>query len=268
VTAQVDGVLAEESRSFGRRGRGPANRGAVLFTTAVLLVVPGLSWRQTVNDARRMSSMVDGLTRAGRAMPFDSSPVRFAAMWAAMIAAMMLPGIVPMVANRRDANPAHPLAGGGIASGYLIVWMPTAVAAFGGLIALNKVTHPSDGLNRAGGAIVVLAGVYQLTHWKRRLLEDQKPSAAGAFRVGLSEGLRCLGCSWALMSVLLVVGVMNIACMAVISAICMGEKTVKRRAALATGVGLVLIALGLATLIEPRMLDVIAEFGWPRNETQ
>jgi predicted metal-binding membrane protein len=58
-----------------------------------------------------------------------------------------------------------------------------------------------------------------------------------------------------------VVGMMNLAWMAVIGVICLAEKTFARRAALATGVGLALVALGFVILIDPRSLDVIAQIG-------
>jgi predicted metal-binding membrane protein len=121
-------------------------------------------------------------------------------------------------------------------------------------------------LDRAGGALVALAGAYQFSGWKRRLLErySERGQIAGdraAFGVGLSHGLRCLGASWALMAVLLVVGVMNVAWMAVIGAICFGEKVSTQRAALATAVGVALVALGLVVLAEPRTLDAIAGSG-------
>ena len=63
------------------------------------------------------------------------------------------------------------------------------------------------------------------------------------------------------MAVLLVVGVMNVAWMAVIGAICLGEKVLTHRAALATTVGVALVAWGLVVLVEPRMLDMIAGIG-------
>jgi predicted metal-binding membrane protein len=63
------------------------------------------------------------------------------------------------------------------------------------------------------------------------------------------------------MSVLLVVGVMNIAWMAAVSAVCWGEKASTRHAAVATVVGAVLVVCGLVVLIEPRTLGQIAGTG-------
>ena len=243
-----------------------ANRASRLVTALALITVVGLAWWRTAEDAGRMRGMLDGLATAGRAMPFDSSPTSFAGIWTVMMAAMMLPGIVlAAVASRDDGRP-YWSTGAALASGYLAVWIATGVVAFGALIALNEVGHPHASLGRAGGALVALAGAYQFSGWKRRLLErygeaSHIASERGAFGAGLSHGLRCLGASWALMAVLLVVGVMNVAWMAVIGAICFGEKVSTHRAALATAVGLALVAVGLVVLAEPRTLDAIAGIG-------
>jgi predicted metal-binding membrane protein len=242
------------------------NRASRLVTAMALITVVGLAWWRTAEDAGRMRGMLDGLATAGRAMPFDSSPTSFAGVWTVMMAAMMLPGIVLVaVASRDDARP-YWSAGAALASGYLVVWIATGVVAFGALIALNEVGHPYALLGRTGGALVALAGAYQFSGWKRRLLarygeHSQIASDRGAFGAGLSHGLRCLGASWALMAVLLVVGVMNVAWMALIGAICFGEKVSTHRAVLATAVGLALVAVGLVVLAEPRTLDAIAGIG-------
>jgi len=242
------------------------NRAGRLVTAVLLIAVVGLAWWQTAGDAGRMCYMLDGVAKAGRAMPFDASPISFAGMWTVMMAAMMLPGIVPAAVASRDDERPYSATGAALASGYLVVWVATGVVAFGALVALNEVGHPNALLDRAGGALVALAGAYQFSGWKRRLLEryserSQIAGDRGAFGVGLSHGLRCLGASWALMAVLLVVGVMNVAWMAVIGAICFGEKVSTHRAALATAVGLALVAVGLVVLAEPRTLDAIAGIG-------
>ena len=86
-----------------------------------------------------MGDMLDGLAKAGRAMPFDSSPAGFAGMWTAMMAAMMLPGIVPAAVASGDDERPHSSTVAALASGYLVVWIAAGVVAFGSLIALNSV---------------------------------------------------------------------------------------------------------------------------------
>ena len=73
---------------------------------------------------------------------------------------------------------------------------------------------------RLGGAILIAAGVYQLTPFKGAclthcrsplgfLMTNWRDGTAGALRMGVAHGAYCLGCCWALMCVLFVVGVMN-----------------------------------------------------------
>lgn len=229
------------------------NRRSRVLAAAFLVAVSGVAWWWTIEDAHGMSGMLDGFVNAGRAMPWDIGPVGFAGTWTVMMAAMMLPGIIPAVMAADELR--YPSTGAVWALGYLGVWVSTGAIAFGALVALNEVGQPSHWLQRAGGALFLVAGVYQFTGAKRRLLLRHDPST------GVSYGVRCVGASWALMSVLLVVGVMNIAWMAAVSAVCLGEKTSTRRTALATVVGAVLIACGLVVVIEPLTLDVIAGTG-------
>jgi predicted metal-binding membrane protein len=241
-------------------------RSSRVVTAASLMAVAGGAWWWTIEDAGEMSGMTDGFVKVGRAMPWDISPVGFAGTWTVMMAAMMLPGVIPVVAALRGPEFPFPLTGAVWASAYLGVWVSTGPIALAALVALNEVGQPSPWLHRAGGTLIVLAGMYQFTGWKRRLLRrngdyDQILSARGVFGAGLSHGLRCVSASWLLMSVLLVVGVMNVAWMAALSAIWLGEKASTRRTALATMVGVVLVAFGLVVLVEPGKLDVIAGIG-------
>jgi predicted metal-binding membrane protein len=229
---------------------GPAPRVAA----AALIAVAGAAWWVTIANAREMSDMLDGFVKVGRAMPWHISAVAFAGTWTVMMTAMMLPAIIPVVMR------ADPSAGAVWVAAYLGVWVSTGAIGFGALVAVNEIGEPSPKLHRVGGALIMLAGIYQFTSWKRRLLQRPDPGAGG-----LSHGLRCVGSSWALMSVLLVVGLMNVAWMVAVSAICLGEKgggkEPSRRTAFATAVGVVLVACGLVVVIEPRMLDVIAGTG-------
>ncbi len=73
----------------------------------------------------------------------------------------------------------------------------------------------------AGAAVLLVAGLYQLTPFKQVCLrscrapiafmtEHWRPGVAGAVRMGAVHGLYCLGCCWALMLVLFAGGVMNL----------------------------------------------------------
>ena len=73
----------------------------------------------------------------------------------------------------------------------------------------------------------------------------------GAFGMGLRHGAYCLGCCWALMCVLFVVGVMNLVWVAALSVLVLAEKIgpgaaiLTRVAGAAVIVGGVLLAAGV-----------------------
>ena len=187
-------------------------------------------------------------------------------MWAVMMAAMMLPSALPMILTFVDlsARSGDRARGRGFVAAYLVVWFAFSVAA----VLLQWM------LQRAGwvdpmivsrsaaltGALLLIAGVYQFTPLKRMclsrcrtpigfLLGEWRPGAAGAFRMGLRHGLFCVGCCWALMALLFVGGVMNLAWVAALAVAVALEKMVPRGERLATVLGLALIAAGVYRLL-------------------
>jgi predicted metal-binding membrane protein len=61
-----------------------------------------------------------------------------------------------------------------------------------------------------------------------------------------------------LIAVLLVVGVMNLAWMAAITLVCLGETSRRYGAAVTTSVGVALLGLGAAVLLHPPLLSALA----------
>jgi predicted metal-binding membrane protein len=150
-------------------------------------------------------------------------------MWAVMMTGMMLPSAAPMlllyatVARRRLDSPV--LRVYALAAGYLVVWALFSVFATGTQRALSHllVLSPMMVLQSRviSAALLVIAGIYQLTPLKRACLttcrspvsflaRHWRADTLGAFRMGLAHGLYCLGCCWALMLLLFVGGVMNL----------------------------------------------------------
>jgi predicted metal-binding membrane protein len=187
------------------------------------------------------------------------------AMWTAMMVGMMLPSAAPtllvygMVARRNDAG-AGPLLVQVFAAGYLVVWTGfSAVAALaqrvftstGALSPMMEVQAPL-----AAGALLVVAGLYQLTPLKRACLGAcQSPASflvrhwragrAGAFRMGLIHGWYCLGCCWALMLLLFAGGVMNLTVIVGLTAFLLAEKLMPPVAQGGRFSGALLVAFGL-----------------------
>ena len=153
------------------------------------------------------------------------------AMWVVMMAGMMLPSAAPALliyaaVVRRSPDganaPAHVHA---FAGAYLLVWTLFSLAAtvlqrlFAKLLFLSPMMDAQD--RRFGGALLIVAGLYQFTPFKRAclkscrnpaefLVERWRPGVSGGFWLGWAHGLYCLGCCWALMMLLFVGGVMNL----------------------------------------------------------
>src|SRR5262249_9184497 len=107
------------------------------------------------------------------------------------------------------------------------------------------------------GAIVIIAGVYQLTPFKGAclshcrsplvfLMTRWRDGAGGAFRMGATHGLFCLGCCWALMIVLFAVGVMNLAWVAALTILVLVEKLTPAGLVISRVSGLAMLGFGLS----------------------
>jgi predicted metal-binding membrane protein len=107
-----------------------------------------------------------------------------------------------------------------------------------------------------GGVLLVLAGAYQLTPYKRACLKSCRAPAAfiaqhwkrgisGAFRLGLDHGVYCLGCCWALMLLLFVGGVMNLWWIGLLTLFVLLEKLAPLGVQGGRLSGLLIIALGI-----------------------
>jgi len=216
-------------------------------------------------QARDMSSVL--------AMPMTSAwtPAQAAlmvTMWAVMMAAMMLPSAVPMVLayDRLDRGSAHGRGGSTavFVAGYVMVWSVFAVAAAG----LQWLLHDTALVNGMGaathgglaGLLLVGAGLFQLSPVKRRslgacrtpmgfLMASWREGTTGALRMGLQHGTLCLRCCWALMVLLFVLGVMNLAWVAVLAVFVLAEKVSKRGKAISLIGGVVMIAWGVGAAL-------------------
>ena len=198
---------------------------------AALVATLGLaafSWVVAVGQMKGMNMGV--ATRLGA---FGS----FAAVWAWMMAAMMLPGAAPAVARRARAGGlrAVPLFIGS----YLAVWALVGVVVY----AAYRPHGPA-----AAGALVIVAGVYELTPFKR---EFRRSCRRGA-RHGFGFGLCCLGSSIGLMAMLATLGVMSVAWMCVIAIIVTVQKVLPARPAIDVPLALAVIGTGVAIVIAPR----------------
>jgi predicted metal-binding membrane protein len=147
-------------------------------------------------------------------------------------------------------------------AGYLVVWTAAGLIPLAAIQILGSaIAMPFSGwLPRLGGAVIVLAGLYQFTPLKNACLRacrsplgflmthDFGGGAPAAARAGMSHGLFCLGCCWALMAVLAVVGLMSVAWMAVFAVIFFLEKNWRRGVALSQALGLACVIGGIVVI--------------------
>jgi len=188
----------------------------------------------------------------------------FIGMWIVMMVAMMLPCLVPMLSGYRRALGAAGerrlgrmtvLAG----AGYFLVWAAFGAMVFPMGVALTAIEMDWPALARAvpitTGVVVLAAGALQFSSWKSRYLaccgESQRhgrmlsAGSGGAWRDGVSLGLRCSCCCANLMAILLVIGVMDLRAMVLVTAALAAERWSTPGERVARAVGVVAIGVGL-----------------------
>lgn len=189
--------------------------------------------------------------------------LRIFLMWTMMSLAMMLPSAVPML-RAYSARTAKGSAKGrttaaavlAAAAGYLTVWLGYALVATLCQLVLSKAGALNTMMAPASMAlttsVLFAAGLYQFTPAKRSCLQRcwyprwvfaSTPETAGpraGYREGLVQGWACLGCCWAVMTVMFAVGLMNVLWIALLGAVMAVEKSWPNRF-LSNAIGAVLI---------------------------
>ena len=193
-------------------------------------------------------------------------------MWAAMMVAMMLPSASPMVllyarvvrhAERQGRASRGAASIAAFACAYLSLWILFSLLAVAAQWALEHLGAMSAMMSlRAAslaGGMLIAAGLYQLTPLKTACLRHcrgpaqfiaahWRPGMAGAWRIGLTHGLYCLGCCAALMLLLFVGGVMNLVWIAGLTLLVGIEKLAPFGATAAKAIGALLVCAGLALI--------------------
>jgi predicted metal-binding membrane protein len=189
--------------------------------------------------------------------------------WVLMIAAMMLPTTYPLLAmfrsvtrGRPDENRLTMLAIGG----FFVAWFAFGIAAHAADMALARGAREFTWLAVngwvAGAAVLAVAGLFQFSTLKYRCLEEcrtpfafvvsrwhGRSPAHEAFRLGLDHGVFCVGCCWALMLCMFVVGTVSIGWMLALAALMAAEKNRPSGARLRLPVGLGLLAVASAIVV-------------------
>jgi predicted metal-binding membrane protein len=146
-------------------------------------------------------------------------------MWVVMMIGMMTPSIAPMIliyarVGRQAMVDGKPFAATTwFVGGYLLAWIAFSLAATSAQWALERAAlltpMMTSASNILGGVVLIIAGLYQWTPLKEAcLFQCQTPLTfilrhggfrgypAGALKLGMSHGMYCIGCCWALMALL------------------------------------------------------------------
>ena len=195
--------------------------------------------------------------------------VFFVAAWTLMIAAMMLPTTLPLIALFRTITSDrsnHLALVGLLAAGYLGVWMGFGVLVHVADLVVHEAAEQIRWLDSndwvIGAGTLILAGAYQFTPLKYHCLDKCRSpfsfiagrwsggnELAQSFRIGLDHGIFCLGCCWSLMLLMFGVGAGSVGWMLVLGSVMAVEKNMPWGRKLSTPLGLVLISAGLITVI-------------------
>lgn len=198
--------------------------------------------------------------------------VAFLGAWVAMMAAMMLPAVLPVVrlygraAARGTVAPVVVFG-----AGYLLVWAAVGVPAFLAWDALRApLADGSPWAGRVAGTVAVVAAGYQLTPLKALCLRHCRSPLAfflqhaknlarpsGAIVAGTRHGLYCLGCCWLLMATLIAFGAMHLGLMVALAVLILLEKDAPFGERLAQLAGVVFLVVGVVLVLHPSFIGYL-----------
>ena len=250
-----------------------------IIIIAALAIITALCWLDLVwlaNDMWMGGMDMTGyrMIPAGQGLMMPASapwqPIEFGyvfAMWVVMMIGMMTPSAAPAILiyariARQAVAQGRPFASTAwFAGGYLLAWIAFSFAATAAQWALQREALLTPMMvatsNMLGGVVLILAGLYQWTPLKGACLSHcQSPftfivshggfrgDTAGSLSLGWRHGLYCVGCCWALMLLLFVLGVMSLFWIAALAILVLLEKVIPPGRIAARIAGLGFIAAG------------------------
>ena len=256
MSASTTSDGAREALHGGPMAALVADHGRWALRTVVLplLALSAIAWAATVttgSDDMQMEAAV------------------FVGGWLVMMVAMMLPAAAPVVgvyalAARRGVVAAVPV----FVAGYLAVWSASALPAYlVSRVVSDPLAEGAPWVPRLVAATLVVAALYQLTPLKAACLRHcQSPMSfflarrrsladpRAAFAAGAGHGVRCLGCCWALMALLVVVGGMQLGWALALAAVITVEKLAPGGPAVSRAIAVAALVLAAALLVRPELL--------------
>jgi predicted metal-binding membrane protein len=251
--------------------------GRALVGAICLVLTIALAWAYLVRVAHQMAPapMADVAAMAAMGM---TTNVRWTAvdvlltfvMWVVMMVGMMTGAAAPVLllfAGTRAERGGRgiPLAVLLFGLGYLTVWVGFSACAALAQWTLHQTAMLSSAMAasspRVAATILIAAGTYQLTPLKRAclahcrsplgfLMTTWRDGKLGALQMGVRHGAYCLGCCWALVCVLFVVGVMNLGWVIALTGFVLLEKVGPAGVIVSRLAGVAMIGAGLLTVVQ------------------
>lgn len=272
------GQPAERRWWVDRSGRVAA--GAVLVTAAVawsvMLSRPGMSMPGMDTSGSSMSAPSSSMSSTPMGMSTGwtlAAAGTFIAAWALMMAAMMLPSAMPMIAlfttltRSRNSGKSRTRITAFVFP-YLALWSLTGIPVYAVAVWLNDLRSSHETVTDASpylvAGVLLAAGAYQFSQPKRVCLTNcRNPVAflvhrwhqgvAGALRMGTLHATYCLGCCALLMIVLVAAGSMGLLWVLLVAVAVLAEKLTPPRIPVSPITGFVLLALGVAAIASPAL---------------
>jgi predicted metal-binding membrane protein len=235
-------------------------------TTASSPELPGLARVGVIGGLLALAAGAWVLT-GGRMGGMDAGPGTelgalgwFAVSWLLMMAAMMLPSLVPaaLAFARTSDRTVAPFV-----TGYLAVWTAAGVVAYALFEALRSLDVAFVAWDRAGqyvaAGVILAAAAYQLTAAKARCLDRCRTpvGAIAGLRGGLRFGASCVGCCAGLMATLFALGVMSLTWMVAVAALIAAERLLPWRTPAVYGVATALAVLAIWMAVAPGDLPAL-----------
>lgn len=245
---------------------GKLSRDRTVIASCILLLTL-LAWVYLFRLDHEMSA-TESMARMGMSIDVPWTARDFLltfAMWSVMMIGMMAPTAMPVLllfAQMRKGQ-RESLAATLFGLGHTSIWIAFSAMAASLQWLLHQIALLSVGMTvtsrYVAGLILIGAGIYQLTPSKAKclskcqsplgfLMSNWREGVSGAFILGARHGAYCLGCCWALMFVLFVVGVMNLAWVAALTAFILLEKFGPRGLRVARIAGVIIILAGIFSM--------------------
>ena len=191
----------------------------------------------------------------------------FLVAWQVMVIAMMLPSSLPMLKLFARASGGQPQPGLALLvfiCAYATVWTGFAIVVLIGDAGLHGLLHQWYWLRdrpwSVSGFTLVVASGFQFTSLKQQCLKvcrhplsflthHYQRGLPAAWNLGIRHGLYCLGCCWALMLVMFVVGVGHLTWMLALTVVMTMERTQQNIWSIIIVLGITLLALSSLVLL-------------------